>query len=297
MTVSVCPTFACNCHCGYCYLGNSTYDCTTLSLQKLDFRLKTLSIHSNIDKIEIFGGDITLLDDSYLIQLRNLCMKYCDNMSVVANTNRDLFHIFDNVSFSLNIERSDYSQTLQYIKNTQHCFSLNIVVLPSVVNMHKEGKLVGYLDSIPKLCKSLLLIKYSDSAAANLHYIVSDEDYEDVVFSASRHLQQNSSIICQNITELKDYDPLMSSNIFILPDTDFAWICYDNNNREYFKKSSDINEYYAACKNEYNIYIQKCGTCKHFKHCYAEHLNFNKQCSGHKKLKELLDENNIFEAD
>lgn len=210
--------------------------------------------HIQISRIEIFGGDISLLDDNYLHSLQCMCKKYCKDVNAIANASRSVFHIFDDVSFSLNVERLDYVQMLTYISGVDHDFSLNVVVLPSIVKLHKDGQLANYLKQLPNNCKSVFFIKYSDSVVARKHYVVDDIDYEAVVLEACKILK-HTSIRCQNAYDLKDYDPLMSANVFILPNANFAWICHDENNREYFKQSSNLNEYFDACKNEYNLYV------------------------------------------
>lgn len=73
LVVSVQPTFYCENHCPYCYLGNEIRNNETLDLKTLEGRLFELSEIARISQIDLFGGELDFLPMSYLLELVKLC--------------------------------------------------------------------------------------------------------------------------------------------------------------------------------------------------------------------------------
>ena len=289
----------CNQHCCYCYLGDRICSNVLLSLLDLQKSLADINNHYTITRIDIFGGEVSLLDDKYLFELKSICEKYTTHISVTTNLSRDISHIFNHISISLNEERDDFKLILSKLPLLSYDFSLSVVILPSIVKLFKSGKIRNVLSLIPTNCKSANLIKYSPSIASNCNIIVNDDDYEYVIFEAYKLYKSDIlNFQIQNVEDIlsKQYSPLMSENIFILPNGEYAWIEFQNQ-KEFFKTSYNLNEYANAVNAEYNLYEKKCKSCKYFQKCYTEHLDLNIKCSGHKHLLNKIYADSIFKVD
>ena len=116
MIVSVCPTFRCNLNCPYCYLGDMVNSSDVLSLDRLTNQLNIISSHEPIDEISLFGGEISLLDEEYLYKLKDICYNFTNTVGVTTNlANINITKIFDNITISLNEERDDYFENVQWL--------------------------------------------------------------------------------------------------------------------------------------------------------------------------------------
>lgn len=285
MIVSLCPTFFCNQKCSYCYLGNLRNDKSILDLNILSPVLSNITC--NINNIEIFGGEISLLSKDYLNNLKSICLKYCQNIFVITNMTYDISDIFDNITFSLNEEREDYLKIKNNLMYYEKPYNLSIVVLPSVIK--KGAKQV--LESINySNCRYVTFQKYSPSIL-NDALIVSDNDYENFLKDVIDYYIENKEKMYYNITNINDisnvyngnYSPLMEENVFINYKGQYGCVLH-NDNKEYFKWFDTFAEWLNETKKEKEKYKERCSNCLYYNHCYAEHLNFNKSCSGNKDL-------------
>lgn len=192
ISLSIIPTYWCKTNCKYCYLGDLRKDQTTLDLQCLDNKLHQLVENDYvIDSISVYGGEISLLDEQYLIQIVKIIRSHVSNQVTIgfctSGYNRSIFELAEylkvRVTIPLNQERPDYKKNLQLIK--QHNCSLGVVVLPSIINTPVD-QLVEFdtLDQWKQYCKKerlQRLIKcnacpYYDKCKAE-HLVVMGEEY------------------------------------------------------------------------------------------------------------------------
>ena len=301
MFISICPNFFCNLNCTYCYLGKHRKNNNILSLPILKNNLDDiLNTFKNIEAINIFGGEISLLSEDYLVELNNLCKKYTKNIYITTNgLNDNIFNIFDNFSISYNEERKSNNIIKHKLLYFEKNYNLSIVLLPSILNDNPQV----FFDSINHSnCKHITFQFYSPSVTADKNYMITDKEQAECLKRYLTYYLKNNNKYFFKITNLytikdcllKRFDPLQSSNIFILPNGSFASIKYTNTNLEYFKPYTNINAFIEDCQNEIFKYKQKCSSCKYYKHCYTEHLNLNKKCSGYKSLLDYFEKNETF---
>ena len=89
------------------------------------------------------------------------------------------------------------------------------------------------------------------------------------------------------------YDPTMRAILFINPFNEYSCVAYEHS-LEYFKTFDTLESWEEACKEEAAIYEKKCGHCKYYKRCYAEHLKDweeDDECCGMKSLMKWYEEN------
>lgn len=303
MIVHVMPSFLCNWNCSYCYLGALKQDKTQLSLNALASRLTDISSHAMIDTINIYGGEITLLDDNYLKSLFTLCSWHTKDVACVTNNpvapQIDLYP-WISWSSSLNKERDNYTATLQSLFLRENKITtLTQVVTPSLLK--EDPKYI--LERIDTLCESVTFLRYSPSRVNPL-WKISNKAYEDFIISMLDEYKNSSyDFVLANAQELEDcinrkYDPTIQSNIFIMPNGNFAIVAYDKNHHEYFKELGSWHDYQEEIEKEASFYEKQCSNCKYYGRCYAEHITKHQTddiCCGGYKLLEYYE--NIYKND
>ena len=291
LTLSIMPTYMCNYNCQYCYLGGLRKDRTTLDLLTLQDRINELEKEYHISNVNLFGGELSLLDNQYLNDL--VCIPNCKRTSLTTNlSNEDIinFCLTRNIkaNVSLNEERDYYKDTLKKVQKYKKTkiIDLSVVVLPSLLNKSTKT-LYKFYDN---LGLDVLFIQYHKSIH-NEKYNVSLKEYSDFMFNFIKeyynHQKHNFNIENLIIYNDASYSPTKDSYLFITPDGKYSTVVF-NNGVEHYIKFDTLKEWKRHCEKEMLMYKAKCFTCNMFKKCKAEHLevlNNYGECSG---LKELM---------
>ena len=282
MIISVIPTWLCNRNCSYCFVNNLRKSLKILDLELLKDVLDTIP---NITGFNVFGGEISLLSDDYLELLNKLLKTYSDNITVNTNlSSMKCFDIFDNVSVSINKERTDYQENMEILKNLDKKFSISTVVFNDYRNIDKKELLDSYN---MKNCVNVTFMEYSPIREHNV--IVDNEVYDDFLIDVIKiYNNGNYNFSISNIGDLEScivnqYNPKMTSNLYIDPNGKLGVVIYDKNGYESFKWFDKYNDYQIECINEEFRQEELCSNCIFNGHCYAEHLSQYK-CLGHKKV-------------
>ena len=297
MTVSLCPTFFCAMGCPYCYLGALRDDGRLLPLDRAADVLDEISECARIDEIAVFGGEVSTLGHDYLSGLASICKLHCPKVGVSTNlADPFVFHCFDSVAVSLNQERPDYLATLELVRSCKSPFSVNMVVLPSVVQLFRDGAHVELFDSFSPHCKSVGLLEYSPSVLqqAPERFHVSNEDYEFCIKTFIEYSLRNPlGFENINLSELVDqhYSPSLFQYVFVGPDGRFGRIEFDERGLERFEWSDTFEKHLDAAKHEWKRYANICCKCEYFNNCYLQHVHAEKgKCHGHRELKRWVDD-------
>lgn len=291
--VNVMPNYFCNYSCEYCYLGDLRKDRKIIDSELLRKNLEDISSRYDIDRIGVYGGEISLLPKDKLEKLVNVCKKFSDNIVLISNMSNDIEMNGVRFATSLNYERTNYEGTkLKLLFTDKKNLSINIVITPSILkrdidSLMKELDLYG---------ANIELVRYSPSKANYFKYDISDKEFEDYLkLFISKYKNRKNKFTLSNISMLDDclekkYSPCMDSVIFINPYNKLCFIDFDEN-REFFHSVESIDDYVTNVENEYRKYIDKCSSCEYFGHCYAEHLNLNEECCGMKSLLKWYEKN------
>lgn len=292
LQLSIIPSFYCNFNCRYCYLGDLKKDKTILDLNILKERLIELDYQYDIHHISIYGGEISLLSNEYLLQLIKLLEKY--NISFVTNLSNIKFIDFCNqynipVSISLNEERDNYKNTLYNLQQLKTKYELAVVVLPSILDKNPKD----LLDFYEKLGHDVFFIQYHPSINNSFKYNITTEEYVKFLYNILKcHTKDNYSFEITNKIILNDdkYVPTMNSFLFINPGGNYSSIIYNGDIEQNIEFNS-LTEWEKHCKIEEKLYFEQCNLCKYYKKCKAEHLvDFKKPyCSGLYKIIESME--------
>ncbi len=293
LSVSLMPTYLCNYHCSYCYLGDLTKDKTCLDISLLKARLSELSCHYEISGIDIFGGEISLLKNDYLDELFKTCRQFTKSIAVTSNLTRLSFlSLIDKYSIkltvSVNIERDYFLKTINTIKQLKSEYSILSVVLPSILSCNVKDLLDFYESLHPS---SVTFIEYYPARRARINYSITNQAYSDFLKQVI-DLRKNYSY---SIGNLQDLNYLCShnyiDNVFITPYGNFASTQYDNEGLEYFVEHDTLNDWLNN-SNKCKTYQTECLTCQYKHKCLAEHIkphSKDDECAGHPSLIKYID--------
>lgn len=291
ISLSIIPTYWCKTNCKYCYLGDLRKDQTTLDLQCLDNKLHQLVENDYvIDSISVYGGEISLLDEQYLIQIVKIIRSHVSNQVTIgfctSGYNRSIFELAEylkvRVTIPLNQERPDYKKNLQLIK--QHNCSLGVVVLPSIINTPVD-QLVEFYDS---LCRDVYFYQFYPSSINRSPYSFDIKQYTDFVISfINEYKKKPRSFGLINLSEWMDkcYNPEASGFIYISPNGKWMTTGYSDC-LESFVEFDTLDQWKQYCKKERLQRLIKCNACPYYDKCKAEHLVVmgEEYCSGMRKL-------------
>lgn len=291
ISLSIISTYWCKTNCKYCYLGDLRKDQTTLDLQCLDNKLHQLVENDYvIDSISVYGGEISLLDEQYLIQIVKIIRSHVSNQVTIgfctSGYNRSIFELAEylkvRVTIPLNQERPDYKKNLQLIK--QHNCSLGVVVLPSIINTPVD-QLVEFYDS---LGRDVFFYQFYPSSINRSPYSFDIKQYTDFVISfINEYKKKPRSFGLINLSEWMDkcYNPEASGFIYISPNGKWMTTGYSDC-LESFVEFDTLDQWKQYCKKERLQRLIKCNACPYYDKCKAEHLVVmgEEYCSGMRKL-------------
>lgn len=279
LTLEIMPSFFCNGRCDFCYLGPAVKDRTTLLIDDARAVLERY----RPSRIDLFGGELSILPQSYVRDLVSLCLQYTNDVSLTTNLAQSWILEFSdrlsiNVSIGSNRDPNVIRRTAQNLKNAEsRKLTALVVITPSMLNFDfSEVERLGF--------GSVAFLPYSPSVHASASYRVANKDFEQFMIRAYSYFQHSKTKLLINRG-----DPTARSTLFVLPNGKPAVLAFDDQGREYFLPVTD-NEYAVFCDHELKS-NPRCLRCSHFHDCGAEHLrpyDDNDSCPGFFKFLEFL---------
>ena len=309
MYVHVMTNYFCNYNCEYCYLGDLKKSNSVINLDKLKAQLEELAARYDIDEIHCYGGEITLLDEDFIVKVLETCKPYAytswvTNMSSPAKVDRIVNKTGVSYATSLNDERPHHEELLGKVYMMENRpNSIIQVATPSLLKKSPQEVLsevekykpqyLGIVQYFPSITNSCC--NYSDANCTP------NKDFCDFMQSIiEEHSGGEYSFLLENVHALNqvicgDYTPWTNNAIFITPLNEYACVLYDPTDygREHFHNVKNLDIFDFINTKEVERYKIKCGNCSMFGHCYAEHMrNWNPydECCGNKSLVEWYKE-------
>ena len=242
----------------------------------------------NISRIQILGGEVSLLDKEYIDKLYNIIKKYTCAVTTNLSNNWLINYCLQNnieIGVSLNEERPYYNETLNKLKKLKNIklITLSSVVLPSLINKEPREVLKFY----ESLGFTIYFLQYHPSLTNNIIYDLTLNDYN--IFMENIIKEYNSNIYNIKIgNEIAFHDTSHSASfedcLFINPNGKLSEGLANEQGFEYFKEFNDIKEY-SIFKSEYKLYrLEKCKQCDFFNICLGKHI----LSSNHDKCSKLF---------
>jgi sulfatase maturation enzyme AslB (radical SAM superfamily) len=295
MIISINPCYFCNFNCDFCYLTpEQLKDQKKVDLDRLEEMLAEVSTHSNIEWVDLYGGEIGALRKEYFYGLKSSIRKYYDDKINII-TNFSMLHegFFEDdfyLSVSYDFEAREKSDKV-YQNMLQSPVPIAVLILasPKVLSMDIN-------EMIEKLnfCRSIESVEikpYSINQANN--YNVTHADFEKFVQSwIESPVEKKFDFV--NISRIEDsldksYDAFSNNHVYITPNGKFGVLEFDLNDREYFLELDTFEDYLKWADQEPTKNVSDiCHSCEYYGNCLTEHYRYvtdlDNGCNGYKGL-------------
>lgn len=287
ITLSIMPTYECNNNCSYCYNDKSKrmYKWTENWVGLLSSMMSELSSQYNIERVEIYGGDLKLVNPEKLDYIITTYRQFCPN-DYITCTDVHFAHELgfpnERINLSLNPERKDYNEVKETIGIARNCGVITVVTQGL---LYKDAKVLLDVLGSRDFQGTLTLMPFNWQPWHSKHQpYVSNFDYCSYVIEAINELHKgdykfriSNEILIKQALE-GTYTPYMENNIFITPMC--SWACVDFellSGQEFFREFNTVRSWQARCEQERKDRLIRCGTCEYFNCCLAEHCKREEQ--------------------
>lgn len=296
MILSINPTYYCNFRCHFCYLTSKQLgDRKLLDLEILEHRIIEVLNNTTIDHVDLYGGEIGLLPENYVCNLKELLHKY-DIKSINLNTNLSMVNsiicdpdFYISVSYDFNV-REQHEKVWNNMIKLDRPFSILILASDKMIN-HNVDDMIFQLNLLSNL-QSVEIKPYSENQANYLP--VSFKDYGEFVkkwitSAIPKKFEFINEYLLEDVLDRKR-NSFSDDHLYITPEGKFAVLEFDLNDREYFLHCETYRDYLKWCEKEKRRVAENkfCSECEYFGHCLSEHLrevkNLNNGCNGFKHL-------------
>jgi hypothetical protein len=296
INVSLNPWYYCNFRCNFCYLTkNQLSDSKLLDLKILHQRLSEISLYTKINQIDIYGGEIGLLPNSYFKELKEICqlhgatsLNIITNLSVVNEITLDP-DCYVSVSYDFDA-REKHELVWKNMTMLPRPYSILMLagtdlIKKNVDNMINSLNLLSNLESVE--------IKPYSSNQAN-QQPVSFKDYEEFVkqwitSGVEKKFTLVNELLIQDVIGGHS-NSFSDDHVYITPSGNYGVLEFDLNDNEFFLEYNTFEEYLQWTEKEKQR-VQRnkfCSNCEYFGKCLSEHLrevkDLQNSCNGFKLL-------------
>lgn len=296
MNLSINPWYYCNFRCHFCYLTPEQLgDKKLLDLERLNEMLSEVLIYDSIDHVDLYGGEIALLPDYYLEELK-LCLESYGVDSVNINTNLSAINeaMFDpyyhiSVSYDFTVrEQHDKvwrNMALLPVQFSVLMLASDLLITEDVDNMIQQFNLLPNLTSVE-------IKPYSENQSNSLN--VSFKDYEEFVKQwitspVEKKFDFINEYLIEDVLDKKG-NSFSDDHVYITPSGRWAVLEFDLNDKEYFLEYDTFDQYlvWTRLEKERVANNKFCNSCEYYGHCLSEHLrevkDLDNSCNGFKLL-------------
>ena len=297
INLSVNPLYLCNFRCDFCYLTHKQLsDRNVMPLSELEKRLLDLRENGvQIEHVDLYGGEIGLLDLEYLESLDELLLQAGDpQINIVTNlSNVHPFFLKEHVDLSVSFDfgcRQSSEKVLQNIIGLNKTVAILMLASPRLLEKDVDT-MIQTFSSIQNIV-SVEVKPYSSNQANQLS--CSDEDYEEFIKKwIDSSVAKNFEFVNSREIELslsRKKNAFSDNHLYIEPSGKFAVLDFDQNSNEFFNILNSVDDYYDWCKIEKKRVSENifCTSCEFYGHCLTEHYrnvtSLEKSCNGFYKL-------------
>lgn len=296
MIVSLNPTYLCNFRCEFCYLTKEQLsDKSKMPLEKLEKVLCDINSFQKIGMVDLYGGEVGLLDSGYLDEMDAIIRKYTDDVNVITNLYKvNPYFLREDVMLSVSWDytaREKWETVLSNMLMLSKPISVLMLASPEFVKFSPEEVLstLGMALNV----ESIEIKPYSRNQANDL--FAGDREFEECIQKWLRYEKDNFMPHFENKGRIErslsgQYNAFSDGHIYIQPDGTLAVLDFDLDRKEYFRPMSHMVEYAVWSKMEkFKVrHNPICGKCEYQGKCLTEHYREVKEgdtsCSGFKNL-------------
>jgi MoaA/NifB/PqqE/SkfB family radical SAM enzyme len=298
ITISLNPTYLCNFRCKFCYLTpeqlSNKHKIEPSRLQAMLAEIKNSGF--NVEHVDLYGGEIGLLQEGYLEYLHDLVLSYSKDASfnVVTNLYKvNKFFLNKDISLSVSYDfdaREHSDVVLANMLKINKPIAVLVLASPDLIKKD-PNQMINFFNKIQNV-ESVEIKPYSSNQANQLG--VTNKEYEDFIFAwLTSPIEKEFDFI--NEYQIEDslsgqYNAFSDNHIYITPSGKFAALEFDKNDNEFFLEFNSFNEYLEwslkekaeVKENEY------CKGCEYLGTCLTEHYrrvtSLDDSCNGFKNL-------------
>lgn len=246
-----------------------------------------------IDHIDLYGGELSVLDEDYLQQLFWILGTFVPHATINVVTNflkpicipayADL-----TVSFDFN-QRERWEIVYANMQKSNTPLHVLILATPELMTQNVDA-MVSMLD-MPHI-KTVEIKPYSENQANayGANYKEFEEFVKKWITTSVDHtfVLTNELLIEKALT--KQTSSWSNDHLYITPTGKYAVLEFDLNDREFFKELNSLAEYSDWVTKEQKAVSANsyCSKCQYIGHCLSEHLrdvkDISRSCNGFKGL-------------
>jgi sulfatase maturation enzyme AslB (radical SAM superfamily) len=295
MILSINPWYYCNFRCKFCYLTEQQLsDKKLLELDRLNEILSEISQQENIDKVDLYGGELGLLPKQYWNDLVTLLNVYgIDDISLITNLSmvNDITlddRVYTTVSYDFKA-REDFERVFKNMALLNRPFSI-LVLASSDVMEQDVDEMITMFNMLENLV-SVEIKPYSSNQANQ--FTVPYTLYEDFVKKWILHPNKNFEFVNESLLGSvlnKTRSSFSDDHVYITPNGKYGVLEFDLNDNEFFLEYDTLEEYWQWCdKEKHRVGLNKyCSSCEYYGNCLSEHLrevkSLEESCNGFKHL-------------
>lgn len=302
MIISLNPTYLCNFRCSFCYLTREQLaDENRIEIGLLTHRMSEVASHKHIEGVDLYGGEITYLDEKYVSQLLSVIKQfYSGSINVITNLSFDrtfLYRSDINVVVSWDFKcREKWLEVYERMKHFPRTFRILMLASKCLLRQDVE-QICDYLNSLPNL-ESVEIKPYSSNQANDqgISFKEHEEFIKGMITSKNREFELDNVALIEDSLN-RTNNAFSDDHAFLNPNGKFSVLEFDEEDREYFKEFDNFDDYLDWTLDEKKqVYMNGyCSVCPYFGSCLSEHLrevkDINQSCNGYKLLLDWYSEN------
>ena len=300
IVLSINPTYLCNFRCKFCYLSpEQLANKETVGLECLFGILSEISAHRKISHIDLYGGEVALLNLSYIDGMFELLkVFYNEKVNVITNLSKvPQWLLRDDVEISVSWDynaREMHERVFENMQNLPKNFHILILASDSLLKMPvtELEDFVNKLNSLKNL-KTVEIKPYSQSSHNNeqLGFVEYEEWIKKWILKEDGfHFEFINKNKIQESLE-GHYSSWSDNHLYITPKGKMAVLDFDSFGQEYFLELNHFSEYDQWTRNEKEKILKvdgMCSRCTYLGTCLSEHLKpvsrSDTSCNGFKNL-------------
>jgi hypothetical protein len=270
-------------------------DTKLLPIEKLEQKLSEISIFDKIDMIDLYGGEVGLLPQQYIDDLKFLFKVYnIEDINIITNLSMvndiiedEQFYVTVSYDFDAREKHELVWKNMALLKKP---YSVLVLASPKVLNMDVDYMIQSF-NLIPNIV-SVEVKPYSTNQANQL--VTNFKHYEEFIKSwINSPVIKNFKFVNEDqiIASLhKQKNSFSDDHVYITPSGKYGVLEFDLNDNEFFLEYDTFEEYLDWCKKEKQRVERNkfCSNCQYYGNCLSEHLrevkNLDNSCNGFKLL-------------
>lgn len=304
ITISLNPTYLCNFRCKFCYLTPEQLgDKHKLEPARLDGMLQEIKESGyDVEHVDLYGGEVGLLQESYLGYIHNLITSRFTNTTFNVVTNLYKLNGYfqrEDVSLSVSYDfqaREHSDVVLQNILKMNKPIAILVLASPDLIS-NDVDRMIKFFNRLQNV-QTVEIKPYSSNQANQL--LVTNKEYEDFVYKwLVSDIEKEFNFINKNHIQQsldKSYNAFSDNHIYITPAGKFAALEFDKDDNEFFLEFNKFQEYldWSSKEKDHVKANEFCKNCEYLGNCLTEHYrrvkSLDDSCNG---FKGLLDKSKI----